>query len=434
MTLCHSNGHKTLVSRCWCCFSCIIMIHAHVLRWLSRAFILACLIGCLIQSFHIMQSYLLYQTSARIEYVVTDATSKPSVAFCVRYTDVLDYDGINKDLGLNVTRSDLMEDIVRTQSLFSIRQLFRYTPDAKGLISWATWRVPESALLSHCQGIECEQRVFNVTRFFLQEFMCWRFVFRDFRPVYVDMIAFALEQPYLLYTIALRGRLARDADAIRVIAHSHAPAILEQDFDDLPHSSKDFAASADRMADFVKREIRRNVFTMAFLTTTLLLQPPPYDTDCETDILKTKLSLGSCVMSATMASTGKLPFAHIIDQPLDAKHVSYADLGDRRINDAVMSAEAECAKRFRRPSCFDDFMTTTMYESGAGPELLLRMRLPSRPEVRVRFDARVSFSELVLLIGSCAGVWLGLSVSSIETAATFVCRNKCWGKARRFDG
>lgn len=375
------------------------------LRRLSKCFLLLCAVGFCVQVFSVSFVYFQFQTSAQIRNILSERTVSPNVAVCARYTDILQYERLGQETGIRRNRTEDFDGVVRTQSLLTVRQVFEYTPPAAGVIASARIRHNDSFLLVKCKGSECDSE-FSVSKFYLQEYMCYRICLRLRHCIDVDMTAFSLRSSHVLYYISLSDALANTTDSFRVIAHT----------DNWPHLSKDYAPVMNRFADFARRTVHTNTFSFSYMTNEVQLMRPPYDSDCEPDVRRSALLRHIC-MEEKLRPIHRLPFAGILTQPLPLPHLNYADLTNRTTADFVVRAEDQCAALFRRQACRFSFTITQLSQSKQRPgsrKFVVKMRIPSSPGIQVVMDAKTTLSEFLIFVGSCVGLWFGLSAADLS--------------------
>ena len=337
--------------------------------------------------------------------ILSEKSVSPNLAVCVRYTDILLYDKLRQETGILMNRTSDYRGIVQSQSMLTVRQIFDYTPAAESWIASAKIRKNDSFLLKRCEQRECDSQ-FDLSKFYLQEYVCYRMQFRQRNVIDMDMTAFALRSSHVLYYVYLSDAMS-GADCIRVIAHTD---------DHLPHQSKDFAPTVDRLSDFDSKTIHSNSFSFSFITSEIQLMQWPYDSDCEPDTNRSIAMQHHCMLHK-LSVVHRVPFTGILSERHDLKHLSYQDLENKTMADFVIRSENECANVFRKLDCRFSFTITTLVQSTRSHDerkFLLKMRIPSSPGIQVIMDAKVTLSEYLIFVGSCFGIWFGLSAFSLN--------------------
>ena len=361
----------------------------------------------------VSHAYFRFQTNAQIKPTLSTLTVTPNVAICARYTDILMYDRLERETGIIRRRSSVWQEVLKTQSMLS--QIFHLTPSADKLLSRAGIRRNDSFLLSHCvSSRDCTRAIFNVSKFFLQEFMCYRIAFQREIRTDADMAAFAGNSRHILLSVHLSPDVMSGADALKVIVHTGQ----------LPHLSKDYAPIVDRFSDFDARTIHTNSFAFSYATSQVSLKQAPYDTDCQPVSGRSRMDHHMCMLRLLPRLAHRVPFTGILlenRQMMDVPHLSYYDLTNHSMARLVQQTEQRCSLIHRQPACDFDFTITTLHQSkqvsgtaASADKLLIKIRSPSAPGTMISVDAKIKLSAYLVYVVSCISFWFGFSVASLH--------------------
>ena len=94
----------------------------------------------------VSHAYFRFQTNAQIKPTLSTLTVTPNVAICARYTDILMYDRLERETGIIRRRSSVWQEVLKTQSMLTMNQIFHLTPSADKLVSRAGIRRNDSFL------------------------------------------------------------------------------------------------------------------------------------------------------------------------------------------------------------------------------------------------------------------------------------------------
>ena len=135
----------------------------------SRLYTLACFIGFLVHSVNFSISFFEYQTSTSMIIEIRQTIKTPDVAFCSRWTDIIDRSNASA-YSLNSKRSNDPDIIDEDMSVLTLNQIFQLTPTINETIDYCHYRRNDTNEAILKNGLDCLE-FFTVQKFYMQEFM-----------------------------------------------------------------------------------------------------------------------------------------------------------------------------------------------------------------------------------------------------------------------
>ena len=381
------------------------------------AFRLACLCGLLMQIFSISVKFFAYTTIARLE---TDVGNKPFTSpdfiLCLPYTDLLDYERIQRETGLRADRRSDHELMLLTSRL-TVAQLLKYTPPADALTNWIRYRVNTSLLIQTASNQSAVRRLMDVDKFLLQEFMCYNSKRRDTDRLSfaVQRVGSALHDSHLVYEVRV-GHAMRAASRYRLV-------LTTGRFDYL---SMVYCPVVERLSH--DASLRFTSASFAFTRFDMHLLPVPWDTACLTEEYVTDdVCWFPCLADAISQQTGldRVSFNTRSSRPMARRVLSLHDLRNESVDQAFVRANMETCSRCFYHVCHKRFTSTVLHHTSlavAEHEFAVRILSPAEPQVSVFTEKLLSPEEYLIFLTSCFGVWFGLSLASLNPFSSLVHR------------
>lgn len=131
-----------------------------------------------------------------------------------------------------------------------------------------------------------------------------------------------------------------------------------------------------------------------------------------------------CLIEGVMKAFGKLPTSWIIAEDDDVdlnRRLLAADvfLQNQTALNTFLNLDSECSaecpkKRCHISCCYTDLLDTNEDENAT--EITVRVLLPQFPSIFVTYVAIYELNDYVLLLMSCIGTWLGVSMLDFNPA------------------
>lgn len=354
---------------------------------LNKSFAIVCLVGLMYQVTYITVQYESYTTVSRVAREVPDEMPPPNIAVCLKYPEILNYSFILTQKDVNV---DYHPDI---------SQIFNYTPAASESIVRCSYRKARSNMYHEAHGKYCLQ-IFNITKFFLQDYLCYRIeqVVQD--QLSFQMIATSLYHSGAIYDIIFDRRLLKST-RMKVILF----------YGSYPFFSKKLAKEVEIHFRPNSTEMLHNYFTASFSFYDVTLLPAPYDSKCNGTGEEGSEYCYQLCMEAALRIIHRAPFSGIITDAMEQVPFGVDDFLNPKSLSLFDQKEKECRSPCSYEVCFNNY-TVTQVESERGDDSELRIRaiIATQPTVRILTDPRISFSSYLIYASSCLGTWLGLAI------------------------
>jgi hypothetical protein len=364
--------------------------------------------GFCYQIYDLCDSYFKYETSSLLEIDINDDLYAPDLSLCMRYVDIL-----SMDLSYEERHTKL--GIRSVQRNLTIEQIFGLTPKPSELLSECFHRKPGSYQINELKTNSQCRMVFNITKFYLQEYICYRFHIKGGElkqnSYSYKHIAFSLSYSGLFFGVSLNQSVIQESNQCKIIVHES---------DTYPVDSAAYAPFFYRRIN--DNESKYDMIKADYAITEIDLLPPPYDTGCDNytkDGEMKKFCINRCVKNKAFDSFGKAAFTVVEDQPVDLKHISGEDLENETLESEIKAIEKGCDSECFRPACSVEYSTTRIQKEERGVDSLFSLIVtsPGSPSVTVRSVPRQSFRDFAIYVTSTFGTWFGLSVMSFNPEA-----------------
>lgn len=286
------------------------------------------------------------------------------------------------------------------------------------------------------------------------------FFFHFSLPSFITfMSTYLLSQllPGMLYSIEIQNTFLKRVRYLKSVIHESNRNPIEslsirtnvkRRFDD-----EDLGEGEDEMKNYYR-------FQLTYNTLEIIRLPSPYDTFCMN--YKQQVSMfsaiecrNSCLLNRTLERIQKIPFSITIwnatelylsyiesgeftpeiDWSIDYyaerldyysslmkfQHLSNLDIARVDISDQMVTIEDECDRQCYRPDCNETLTMTTVHydypemkESNDNIPLTFEVMVPTKPSVRIIHGVKMSWTEYLVSVLSCFGIWFGLSILSVN--------------------
>lgn len=438
-------------------------------RLFSLLFHGLCFSGFSYQAINFTTSYFRYATESDLGILTPVEVPIPDFTACFRYVDILDFDALKakypklkaKPIGKLGVNEDLEAAILLIQQSVTIEDILRYSPPAETILSQCSTKRPKDFEFQDIGMAECN-RQFSIWKFYLQEYVCYRFkrvVSVETKIFQYRLVSYAIDRPGTLYTLKSSNKKLIQTRYLKAVIHSSnrnpeaslaMTTNIKRRFDDENRAQKD--------------DIRKNyyIFQMTYSDLSMFRKDPPYDTGCRYYNMTTEFQSAvecrtECLINRTTQALGKVPFSASLwnwttiinymtehgdtsDQTeamlqdysakeqmrmnvLKYQHLTNADLLNQSTSATLMQIESDCLHLCRQPDCEDDVTLTKgsydyIREEDLKDEdsqfLEFEISVPKNPKIVITYKEKVSWSEFLVYLLSCFGIWFGLSVLSVN--------------------
>lgn len=364
-----------------------------------------CVVGFLVQVGYISQSYFRYKTITRIDMKLQWELHVPVVTFCAKYVDVVDRQRLVQETGITIGRVLNEAEIEVANSKLTIKQIFKYTPAAKDILTGCSFRdVMQSRLVTLTGSANCNDR-FDVLKFYMHDLICYRFTPKTLRMLSFEKVSNSINSSGTMFHVDLNESLNGTA-IMSVIVYD----------DRLPYYSRRFAPKINRMSDKENQEASSNTYRALFQLFETHLLPHPYDTDCDKGTDSQSTCFSECMMHLFKVNLDRVPYNVIVlDDTLEIKHLSSLDMEDENVTRMADEIENACSAKCAKFSCDDSYTLTTIYSAYRKIQtgLSIYLMTPFAPTSRSYAEAQMSLTEFFTYVFSCFGTWFGISFLSI---------------------
>lgn len=443
----------------------------------SFIYVSVCFFGCLYQCIFISKIYLSFEVLTKLRIYLPQVLRSPGVSTCFRYVDILDIDEFNKEYNKSIPLT-VDDKIVREiQNTILLDSIFNLTPggsnhgkinDTKFLLESCFIRSPFGYNLEHMGGSKCSEVVFDMERFIVQEYICYKFVVKsDFLETInpntsasnvlkkkdpnalgntdtgeaYDFKRLALSTifPNVFFTVRVKaqpGYFAK-ADRMRVVIHSAgdlpfvslslSPVLYRKALDLEPQNVKKYLKSDNSTGK--PKFILRNMFNHVasrFSRTQIRRLPYPYSTNC-----RIKYSRNQCITNCSIESSikifKKIPFQQVFKELSAKEHgklkmISVTDVSNSTMNSKIKEIVSSCEKKCKSDSCYVDYSVTSsrLLLTSDKKRLTFEVGCAFEPFTSNESVPSVTLNDYFLQLLSLFGFWLGLSVREINPAVVFI--------------
>lgn len=343
--------------------------------------------------------YLSYKTVTKLAIEVPLEVATPIVSFCPRYLDIFDYSRYNKDMNTSIEPNLLrLSKIIHLQSLFTIADIFNYTPPIAHMFATCYIRQQHSYSYDTHRGQDCHS-VFKVEKFYHQEFVCFMFTVKNLDRVHFKKSAFAINFPGVFYIVELNLDLFGQVNFIK--------AIINRSF--LPERSSAFAPVFIRKFPS-KRDAKFNYFRINYYMVTQIRLPYPYSTDCidyskQFGLKSSDNCFNLCLYNKTVARFDLVPFSTVNLDPVNLKHINYYHFQNMTFRSLYHSTEMECEEKCRRLDCNATYSVTQVISEPFEKYFRFSADTPRESSFLIVYSPQVDMNEFLVFLLSCMGSW-----------------------------
>jgi hypothetical protein len=411
----------------------------------------------------------MYATESDLEIQTPVEIPVPDFTVCFRYVDVLDFGKIRSKYpnftakpieGLD-PQDDIEEAILRIQKSITIEDILLFSPHSDELLSQCSTKNPRDFEFKDLNLTDCNNQ-FSIWKFYLQEYACYRFkkiTSSETKNYQYRLVSYSIDRPGTIFTLKMNNKRLAQTRYMKAVIHSSNRN---------PEASLAMTTNIKRRFDDENRnerdDIRTNyyIFQMTYSDLQMVRKEPPFDTGCRYYNMTSEFQASiecrtECLINRTVAQLTKVPFSaslwnwtsiisHMTEHSdtseatetllqdysskeemrmnvLKYQHLTNEDLLNQSTAATVMQIENECLRLCRQPDCEDDVtLTKGSYDyireedlKDADSQFLeFEISVPKKPKILITYKEKVSWSEFLVYLLSCFGIWFGLSVLSVN--------------------
>ena len=369
----------------------------------SRCFSLICLLGFVLQLEQISELYFRYQTTSKSQFQIRDIENYQTIIFCPRFAEVLDRTN-HKDLGIRPFPPRNLYELEEDLRSLTIQNILELTPKESDVVSSCLRRDGNMSTLLQMTKAEC-QHFFKITKSVTGEKICYTFMPRN-RTVYsVGDAASSQTHSNIVFEINFLPSLGKAVFGNIITEYMYS----DEERDAL--ESRVYQARILNSGSFNKSQL---VVYGEFIEVSRL--SPPYDTRC-TPGHNREVCYEDCLLDK-FKKINKIPWSGFHKEKLKMKMITSTDLKNKSISSFTSTSFYECHMSCKRiTECHTAYSKTTVQEyveKLSAYNLAIIAMVPAGPNISVYSVALLTPIEFLIQIGSCVGVWFGLSIISFN--------------------
>ena len=364
---------------------------------MRKLLILVSVSGFIWQVFVVSIEYFGYKTTTSVAFKLLPHVKPQTSVLCVRYREVMDRERIAKETEIKVPPAlDDHEEKLR------VNQIFKYTPHPERVIK--SCLVPDKRGYLSSKSTKCAQ-FFNVSKYFTQEYMCYRFFMKEKHSYPIEVITHSTTNSFLVYEVILTPEF-RDVSVVEAIVHP--------DDGGYPTLSRDYGAKhVIRLGD-----MGRNDQNYLFLSGSDIVAnklEKPYDTAC---VHISKSSGYRCLLpckSELYRTINRVPAAEVITQPEHLKAISDAERRDPEIRSKLQSFDQTCRQKCIFSWCHTALsITASLASRNPNASFGFSVNTAKQPDLHSKSLPIMTFIEYFSFVAGCFGTWFGVSFLSLD--------------------
>ena len=377
------------------------MIETRILRKLFFVFSLS---GFIWQIQLLSLNYFAFITSSRIEMLFTDQYPFPNLVICGRYLDWVRLDN----------STIITEQIAKTMSDLTVRQIFDRTPHEKSVLIGCRYRERDGRDMIESNYEECREQ-WLIVKYLYGESVCYDFLPKVKMQYSLTKVSSAATHVGIVYQLYLSESLL-PAEYLSFVSYTHLKEFMEAYASE---PSKWPPILSRKYADhlFQDRTQPYNYFIVQNTLMNITLLPPPYDTMCSPNE-----TIDFCAPDCNTAYKKKyldrVPFHEIITVPVDMKMVSKHDFKNETVKKIIQAGNQKCSEQCHFHSCDSHYSLTHVggyYDSTVKSDrLILAAGVPKTNGFIVTTFPSLSLMDYFNTLAVSGSIWLGVSALSIS--------------------
>ncbi|KAI1279516.1 hypothetical protein HDE_14068 [Halotydeus destructor] len=365
-----------------------------------------------IQLFHIVNDYLGYKTVTQVSADTPNVSSPVDVTICYSYSEIFNYDQFNRNSGTNVHPAADYHDNL---GLFTVNEIFRYTPSFDQLFARLRFRYPGDYKFTQGTASYWKDKI-HVTKFVTQGFICYTLRVKPRNQTRIDYDYSQVARSLTFSSAIYHFDLNVTARGMKIMVHQSGSRPTN-----VIMLSPLFLTQRTANGEFI---------TVSYKVLLVKSKEPPYETMCRdySPLYRGKSDcIRVCSRQASLAQLDKIPYDIFeYDSNLNKKHVAPNDLDNVTSVNTLARIKHLCDSKCGQPNCLEYSIITRISRSpDPGKYLRVAVTIPSEPSMAIDIREAIKLLDLVIYIMSSAGTWLGLSVLSLDPSKWLPKRKSC---------
>ena len=371
-------------------------------------FVIICVSGFVFQLYKISEVYFKYSTTSKIEVNVRETETYKTIVFCPRFPDLLDRSRF-EEFRIFPQIPQNFEDMATELAKLTIKDIIQLTPSTSNVIDTCFDRDSERGTTYEMNKTEC-YKIFTVSKAVNGERICYMIMPRTVRKYSVGDVASSMMFMNVVYELDLNPIFGKTLLAYFITDFVDPENIRN------PLYSRLFASRMLNLSSFNKSK-----FAVYGKSTEISRLPPPHETNCLQQHDR-QFCYENCLIKKFM-KVNRVPWSAFISQQLDMHMFTPKDWDN--ITQASMATESlrKCHVQCKiQTECYTAFTETSVVEVvdninyGSNGKTITRVAsmVPSGPHTTAVSVPLLSLVEYIIQVGSCFGVWFGLSIISFN--------------------
>lgn len=267
----------------------------------------------------------------------------------------------------------------------TFNQVLEKAPLTSKVLSSCKYRdFNKSILIEEKNRTKCST-IFNITRFKMQGYICYKFQFTLFSEYSFHALVNSLYEPRELYHLNLNSIFSEE--------YIFFPLIH---FDDLPDDDRVFNQEA-----YVDTNTNHHLSYDLYETTSL---PPPYETNCADD---SKVNCFQQCIDRLYKKYGVISDGSIVkENSSEASLTAVVDVDGININ----THRRSCYKKCPYEACNYKMVNTRIYQPNKSPnELTAVVETVNRPITKIQYVPRIYLFDFITQFANVICIWTGIS-------------------------
>ena len=367
----------------------------------------------MIQVEQVSEIYFRFQTTTKTEFQVKETEEYQTIDFCPRYLDLLDRTrykeyGIHSELPSNLT------GIFDELSVLTIKEILQLTPSPSDVIKLCLMR---DKLMSSVKIMEKPEEClsfFEVSKSVNGEKVCYRFMPRNKTNYSVGDVASSLTHMNIAWEVTLQPVLGKTIFGFFINHFTKSKKGSED-----PLISRMFGIKIDNANTF-----NASGFFVYGQNFKIKRLPHPYDSKC-TPYHDRQVCYEECLIDR-FKFINRIPWSGFHRQLIDKKIYTYNDNNNKTMANIAKAAFTECHASCKiKTECKTIFTITNVHENTSlRKRFYIASMVPGGPQISVYTVPLLTFIEYVVQVGSCCGIWFGLSIVSLDPVKWVIRRAK----------
>ena len=377
------------------------------------SFLFVCLSGFIFQVKQVSELYFQYQTTSRTKLEIRETEYYQTISFCPRFAELLDRSN-QKKFGLRASPPFKVEDVYEDMKRLTIRDILELTPPESNVVQYCSRRETNISTIVSMNQTECES-FFNITKSVNGERICYTFMPKNKTGYSVGDVASSQTYTNTVYQIYLQPSLQGV-----VVGFFISEFVDSENFRD-PLDSRLYQVMMWNTDSF-----DQSMFAVLGESVEISRLPNPHDTHCIPGHDR-EICYEECIIEK-FKDIDRIPWSGYHRKRLNRKMLTPSDLENLTTFEFAMQAYRGCHQKCKRKTeCHIVFSKTFVYNylnKSTSFGLALISMVPSGPNLSLYSVPVITLVEYIIQIGSCFGVWFGLSIISFNPAKWKILKKK----------